>query len=70
MIKRVVAVILFLALSLTSRSQINVSVGWDKDTIDLGGEVDLMLFIKGHPGVKIDSVSCGFLDSLISGFLL
>ncbi len=60
--------ILFLFCSFFASAQINVSVGWEQDTIALGDEVELLLFVKGHIDVKVDEVSSGFLDSLISGF--
>ena len=53
---------------MTSFSQANVSVGWSKDTIELGSEVDLLLFVQIPNGSKVTEVSGGFLDSIISGF--
>lgn len=68
MINKGVSVILFLFSTLLLSAQINVSVGWAKDTIELGDEIDLFLFVKGSPQVELSSVNGGFLDSLISGF--
>lgn len=55
-------------MSFSLYGQINVSVGWGQDSIDLGGKVDLMLFVKGSQDAEVLSISDGFLDSLISGF--
>ncbi len=48
--------------------QVNVSIGWERDTIELGNEVNLLLFLKVLHETEINTVSGGFLDSLISGF--
>ena len=52
----------------STMSQVKVSVSWDKDTIELGEEVDLSLFVMTPEGLNVSDVSGGFLDSLISGF--
>ena len=66
--RRSLIIIFLIHLCLAAIAQINVSVGWDKDTIDLGDEVNLLLFVKGNQNVELTEISDGFLDSLISGF--
>lgn len=65
--------IIFILFTITcaihsSKSQVTVSLAWEKDTIQLGEEVGLHLSILKPSGNEIVSVSSVFLDSIISGF--
>ncbi len=68
MIFRLLILAFFVLGVLESESQISVSLGWGKDSIQLGDEVALQLSIINRADIKVESVNGSFLDSIISGF--
>lgn len=68
MMRHIFILIFLFGITTLSYSQAQVSVGWGQDTINLGDQVELNLFIQAPPQTVINEVSGGFLDSIISGF--